>query len=311
MSSEQDVSEKTIIKKKARNEESYKKLCQKILRKGEIVQNDRTGVGTVFLSGQLMKFDLRDNHVPIITMKKTFYDKIIIELLFFISGKTDTKILEKFNVKFWMANTSREFLDKRGLTDYPVGCYGPTYGFQWRHCGAHFTPEKDNYDEESEGVDQLQQLIDGINNDPHGRRHILTSWIPQDLDKIPLPPCHIMLLCSVSGCGQYIDGTLIQRSGDMFLGVPFNIASYSILLHMIAYLTNKKARYFKHYIENAHIYLNHIDQTKLMISRECLGMSKIEFANTDLIKTIDDFRLEDIIISDYKCHPFIKADMAV
>lgn len=311
MSAEEDISEKFIIKKKCRNEESYKKLCKKILKKGDIVENDRTGVGTQFLSGQLMKFDLRNNSVPIVTMKKTLYDKIILELLFFISGKTNTKLLEQQNVNFWKANTSRDFLDKRGLYYYPEGCYGPTYGFQWRHCGANFTPDKDNYDEAGEGIDQLQQLIDGIMHDPHGRRHILTSWIPQDLNKIPLPPCHIMLLCSVSGCGQYIDGTLIQRSGDMFLGVPFNIASYSILLHMIAYLTHKKARYFKHYIENAHIYLNHIEQTKLMVSRPCLGLSKIKFTNNDLIKTIDDFRFEDIIIEDYKHHPFIKADMAI
>jgi len=296
-------------KKKKVNEESYKNLCSKILKKGETITDDRTGVGTIMLSGQLMKFDLRNNVVPIVTMKKTLYDKIILELLFFISGKTNTKILEEQDVKFWMGNTSREFLDKRGLNDYPVGCYGPTYGFQWRHCGASFHPEKDDYD--GEGIDQLQHMIDNIKNNPHDRRHILTSWIPQYLDQIPLPPCHIMLMCTVSACKTYLDGTLIQRSGDMFLGVPFNIASYSILLHMIAHLTGLKARFFKHYVENAHVYLNHVDQTNLMISRECLPCATIEFINTDLIHTIDDFRYEDIKILNYQHHPFIRAPMAI
>lgn len=318
--SEQDYLESTIDEwnfydlhdtKEFKNEKQYRRLCQKILRKGELCQNDRTGVGTRFLSGQMMKFNLLSYQVPILTMKKVLWDKVITELLFFISGKTNTKLLEEQNVKFWMPNTSREFLDKRNLHDYPEGCYGPTYGFLWRHCGAELDPETDTIKGDNQGIDQLQNLINGIKNNPHDRRHILTAWIPQYLDEIPLPPCHIMLLCTVSGCGKYIDASLIQRSGDMFLGVPFNMVSYAILLHMIAFLTNKQARYFRHFIQNAHIYLNHIEQTKLMISRTLYPAPTLSFKSTESIKTIDDFKLENIVIENYNHHPFIRADMAV
>lgn len=292
-----------------KNEWFYENLIKNILDYGEIITDDRTGVGTKRLLQQIMEFDLSNHVVPMITMKKTFYDKVILELLFFISGKTNTKLLEEKKCMFWKSNTSREFLDSRGLHDYPEGSYGPNYGFNWRHCGAEYDPSCDDY--KDQGIDQLQNLIDGLKKDPFSRRHIMSVWIPDIINKVPLPPCHIMLLMSVTKDG-FIDSTLIQRSGDMFLGVPFNIASYSILIHMICHLTGYKARKFLHLIQDAHVYLNHIDQCKLMLTKNKMKPPTISFDETNgKILTIDDFNESNIKIHNYVSNEFIKAPMAV
>lgn len=286
-------------------EHKYLSLMKKIMKKGE-VRKDRTGVGTKSLFGVKMKFDL-SKQFPLFTTKRVPRLMVFKELLFFISGETDTKILEKQKVNIWKGNTSKEFLVKRGL-QYEEGDYGPSYGFQWRHFGAKY--EGCNKDYTGKGVDQLTKLIDQIKNNPYSRRHILTAWNPSQLDEMPLPPCHAWCQFYVSE-DKHLDCQLYQRSGDMFLGVPFNVASYSALTYIMAHLTGLKPGKLIHIIGDAHIYLNHQKQVEEQLSRTPMPFPKLKIVGRDTIKTIDDFKLNNLKIEGYNSWPSIKAKMAV
>lgn len=298
-------------------EDKYLSLMGKIMKKGE-VRKDRTGVGTKSLFGVRMKFDL-SKEFPLFTTKRVPLQMILKELLFFISGKTDTKILEKHNVNIWKDNTStlkeraalqsKEFLTKRGLK-YEEGDYGPSYGFQWRHSGAKYDEKSRDKDYTGKGVDQLTKLIDQIKNNPYSRRHILTAWNPLQLGEMALSPCHAWCQFYVSE-DKRLDCQLYQRSGDMFLGVPFNVASYSALTYIIAYLTGLKPGKLIHIIGDAHIYLNHQKQVKEQLSRTPMPLPKLEIVKKDTIKTIDDFKLDNFMIEEYNSWPSIKAKMAI
>lgn len=274
----------------------YLNLLKKIVDKGEF-RSDRTGTGTISIFGEMMKFDLRDKF-PLLTTKKLNFDTIKKELLWFISGSTNSKILEEQGINIWKGNSSKEFLSARNL-DYEEGEIGPGYGFQWRYCGA-------NYPNKSGGIDQLKKVIEDIKSNPTSRRHIVSSWDVCNIDKMALPPCHCFFQFYVED--EYLDCMMYQRSGDMFLGVPFNIASYSLLLLIIAKLTGLKARYFNHVIGDAHIYSNHIEQAKLQLSREPYDSPTITLLD---INDIDDINPCNIILENYNHHPFIKAQMAV
>ena len=204
-----------------------------------------------------MRFDLREGF-PLLTTKRVAWKTVLRELLWFISGSTDNKVLQWKNVHIWDGNSTREYLQSRGLNEYREGDLGPIYGFQWRHFGAFYNGCA--YDYTGYGIDQLQNVIDLIKNDPSSRRIILNSWNASDLDKMALPPCHVMVQFNVDVDEGFIDAKLTQRSGDMFLGVPFNIASYAFLLHIIGNITGYKPRYFIHDIGDGHIYENHRDQ---------------------------------------------------
>jgi len=289
-------------------EYQYLDILKEILENGEL-KNDRTGTGTKSIFGDVnMKFDI-SQRLPIITTKKIFYESCIKEMLFFISGKTDAKILEEQGVKYWKGNTSREFLDSRNLFDFDVGDMGYAYGFLWRHFSAEYKGCNNDYT--NQGVDQFDNLIKGIMNDPQSRRHIIIAWDPSNHHNVALPPCHILFQFNVSGDNKYLDCKLYQRSGDMFLGVPFNILMYSMLTYMVAHLTNLKPRYFYHTIGDAHIYNNHILQVEKQLKRTPRPFPILKFKRAGNVKTIDDFKLEHFYIEGYQSCPYIKGDMAV
>jgi len=287
-------------------ENQYLESLKRILNEGE-VRSNRTNIKTLSIFGERFVFDISTSF-PLLTTKKVFYKLILKELLFFISGKTDTKILEDQAVFIWKGNTSKAFLEKRGLK-YQEGDMGAGYGFQWRHWGAEY---KDcNSDYTNKGIDQLQNIIKEIKINPFSRRLILSAWNVDQLDQMTLPPCHCFVQFYVSNDQKYLDCQLYQRSADMFLGVPFNIASYSFLTYMIAFLTGLKPRRLIHVIGDAHIYTNHIEQVKTQIKRTPYEWSQVKLIDTQKIKSIDDFRVENFKIENYKYHPSIKASMVV
>lgn len=285
------------------DEHQYLDLIERLIH--QPVRPDRTGVGTHSLfAPQNLEFSLLNNTIPLLTTKRTFWKGIVLELLWLISGSTDAKVLDSQDIKFWNANGSREFLDKRGL-DYEEGDLGPVYGFQWRHFGAKYIDCKTDYS--NQGVDQLTECINLIKNDPDSRRIIMSAWNPADLNKMALPPCH--MLCQFYVDGEYLDCRLDQRSGDMGLGVPFNIASYSLLTHLVAQVCGKTARRFVLTLGDAHVYSNHVEGLEKQLQRKPYPFPTIKL-NSD-ITNIDDFRYENIELVNYKCHPSIPMEMAV
>lgn len=289
-------------------EYEYLNAMKKIQTTGES-RMDRTGTGTISLFGDIkMEFDISER-IPIITTKKVNYEHIIRELLFFISGKTDTKILEEHHIKIWKENTSRSFLDARGLNDYEVGDAGPFYSFQWRHWGAEY--KGCDVDYSGEGIDQLSQVIRSIQEDPLSRRHILSAWNVSDLDKMALVPCHVLVQFNVSGDRRHLDCMLYQRSADFFLGVPYNITSYSILTYMIAHITGLKPRKFIHVCGDAHIYNNHTSQVAKQLSRTPKPFAKLSFRRSAQLKKIDDFQFDNFVVEGYSSWDYIAGSMAV
>ena len=286
-------------------EYQYLELGEKILDMGD-PRLDRTGVGTRSLFGVRMEFDI-SKRIPILTTKKIKYENIIKELLFFISGKTDTKILEDQGVKIWSKNTSREFLDERGLT-YEEGDAGPIYGYQWRHWGAEYRGANEVYT--GEGIDQIGNLIQEIRSNPTSRRLLLSAWNVSDLPKMALPPCHFSCQFYVSGDRKYLDCQLYQRSGDYFLGVPYNIVSYSILTYMIAHVTGLRPRKFIHIIGDVHIYSNHEAQVRKQMKRTPRPFPVLRFLKSAKLKEIDDFDFDNFVVENYSSYPFIVAKMA-
>lgn len=286
------------------DENEYLNLLKKILDQGKF-KPDRTGTGTVSIFGAQMRFSLRDSTMPLLTTKRVFWRGIVEELLWFIKGSTDSKLLTEKNVHIWDANGSKEFLEKSGLGHREEGDLGPVYGFQWRHFGAEY--KNKNTDYSGQGIDQLNDIIERIKANPYDRRLILTAWNPVDIPKMALPPCHCLAQFYVND-GE-LSCQLYQRSADVGLGVPFNIASYSLLTHMIAHITNLKPGDFVHTLGDAHIYKDHIEQLKVQLDRKPLGFPKVNFARK--VNVIDDFKFEDIQLQDYKPHPSISMNMSV
>lgn len=288
------------------SEMQYLHLLSEILQ--QPVRSDRTGTGTRSLAFPRMEFDLRKGF-PLFTTKRVWFTGIMRELLFFLSGSTDSKKLESQKVNIWKNDTSKQNLEKKGLS-WKEGDMGPSYGFQWRYSGTEYNGCDVDYT--GKGVDQIQKLITGLKEDPFSRRHILTSWVPKDIDTMALPPCHCFLQLYV-GCDEnneptYLDALMHQRSADMFLGVPFNVASYALLIHMIGHITGLIPRRFVHSFGDAHIYINHVNQVKEQISRSPKPLPTISFARE--IDDIDDFTEKDIILSGYQCWPTIKGEMS-
>jgi len=298
----------TITVDKTHPEQQYLDILTKILDKGE-KRPDRTGVGVKSIFGLRMQFDLRDG-APFTTTKRLPVKCVEAEELFFISGKTDTKILEAQNVNIWKKNTSEQYLTDHHLP-WVEGDMGPSYGLQWRHAGAEYTGCKTDYT--GKGVDQLKNVIEGIKKDPFGRRHVVSAWDAANIHLMVLPPCHAFFQfyvgCDEAGDPTYLDCNLYQRSSDMFLGIPFNIASYTLLMHMIGHITGLIPRKFIHDLGDAHIYLNHMEQVRELVTRTPYPLCKISFARS--ITDIDDFKIEDIIITGYRSWSIITGDMAV
>ena len=289
-------------------ETEYLKALKDILETGE-QRPDRTGVGTVSKFGIQMKFNLREGF-PAITTKKLAWKAVLSELLWFISGSGDERKLKEIlhgdinseEKTIWSDNASADYWKPRSKFK---GDLGRVYGVQWRQWRAPvFGANKMGL----RHVDQLQDLINGINKDPYSRRHIITAWNPGELDSMALPPCHMMAQFYVSTDGR-LSCQMYQRSADMFLGVPFNIASYALFTHMIAHVCNLYVGDLIITLGDAHIYENHIDQVKEQLSRKPLPLAGL-ILNPE-IKNINGFKMTDVELTDYQSHSAIKAEMAV
>ena len=282
----------------------YINLIKHILKNG-ISKDDRTGIGTLSIFSYNMTFNLRESF-PLLTTKKVYWKGVVEELLWFISGSTDSNVLKEKGVRIWEGNSSREFLDSRGLSHYDQGDIGAGYGFQWRHFGAKYTNMYDSY--EGQGVDQLKDVIYKIKNTPDDRRIIMSAWNPTDLDKMALPPCHIFVQFWVDSNKKELHSQMYQRSCDVGLGVPFNIASYALLTCIIAKLCDLTPGDFHYCMGDTHIYKNHIDAIKLQITRDPYDFPKINIKD---ITDIDNIKFDDIELIDYKYYENIKMNMAV
>jgi thymidylate synthase len=286
------------------DEQQYLDMIKDILENGE-KETGRNG-NTIVIFGTNMRYNLRESTLPLLTTKKLAWKSCLKELLWFISGKTDNKILKEQKVKIWNLNGSREFLDSRNL-NYREDDLGPVYGHQWRH----FNAEYDNCDKsyQGEGVDQLSNVIKML-KDPverFSRRILLSAWNPCQLDEMALPPCHIMMQFHVNQNSE-LSCVLYQRSGDFGLGVPFNIASYSFLTHLLAHHCDLKVKEFIHFIGNTHIYEDHIQPLKEQMIREPKPFPKIIIKNK--YDSIDEYKFEDFEIKDYLHHEAVKMNMS-
>ena len=261
----------------------YLDLMQKVLNEGQ-EKSDRTGTGTLSIFGHQMEFDLSDGF-PLVTTKKVHLKSIVHELIWFLQGSTNISYLKENGVSIW-----DEWADEKGDL-------GPVYGAQWRSW-----PDGNNGT-----IDQIQNLIQGIKTNPDSRRHIVSAWNPALVDEMALPPCHSLFQFYVAN--EKLSCQLYQRSADIFLGVPFNIASYALLTHMVAHVCNLKAGKFVHTFGDAHLYLNHLDQAKLQLSRDTKILPQLKL-NSE-VKNIFDFKFEDIEIVNYESHPSISAPIAV
>jgi len=282
----------------------YLELIRKIIQKGNR-KGDRTGTGTLSLFGAQMRFSLRDGTFPLLTTKKVFYRGIAEELFWFIRGSTSAKELQEKNVRIWDGNSSRAFLDSVGLKHREEGDLGPVYGFQWRHFGAEYVDMHADYS--GKGVDQLANVIHLIRTRPDDRRILLCAWNPADLDKMALPPCHCLVQFYCAN-GE-LSCQLYQRSADMGLGVPFNIASYALLTIMLAHVTGLRPGDFVHTLGDAHVYSNHVEALRQQLERKPRPFPTISIKRK--VENIDEFKFEDFEVIGYDPHPKIAMDMAV
>jgi thymidylate synthase len=261
----------------------YHDLMERVLKHG-LEKRDRTGTGTLSVFGHQMRFDLMDGF-PLVTTKKLHLKSIIYELLWFLAGDTNVRWLQEKGVSIW-----NEWADEEGEL-------GPVYGHQWRSWPAR----------DGKAIDQISWMVNEIKRNPDSRRLIVTAWNPADIEKMALPPCHCLFQFYV-GNGR-LSCQLYQRSADIFLGVPFNIASYALLTMMVAQVTNLKPGEFIHTFGDAHLYLNHLDQTREQLSRRPYPLPKMTL-NPE-VKDIFAFKYEDFTLENYQAHPHIKAPVAV
>lgn len=289
--------------------EQYKQLCKEVLEKGKF-KSDRTGTGTISMFGAQKRYDLNDGF-PLLTTKKVYFKGILVELLWLISGETNIQPLVKQNVHIWdewpfekyrkseyyQNETIKEFAAKVASDDEFAkkwGDLGPIYGKQWRDFF---------------GTDQIKKLENDLRTNKFSRRLIVSAWNPSQVEDMALPPCHAFFQFYVDKDDR-LSCQLYQRSADIFLGVPFNIASYSTLTMMLAQVCGLKLGDFVHTIGDAHIYVNHIDQINLQLSRECKALPKLNILNKDA-KSITEFKFEDFELEGYDPHPAIKGVVAV
>jgi thymidylate synthase len=300
----------------------YLELLQDILTNGE-TKDDRTGTGTISVFGRHLRFDLRRNF-PAVTTKKLAWKACVGELLWFIEGSRDERRLAELThgtrngvTTIWTPNASASYWKPKAKFE---GDLGRVYGVQWRHWLTPVSHKSEVFMDEfgntynrkgsihHKEIDQLKILIEGIQKDPNGRRHILTAWNPGELDQMALPPCHVLCQFYVNK-DRELSCHMYQRSVDVFLGLPFNIASYALLTHLIAQVCDLGVGELVISTGDTHIYTNHVEQVKEQLSREPLPLPTLKI--NQAIKNIDDFIPEDIELVDYNCYTAIKADMAV
>jgi thymidylate synthase len=295
--------EQTAYGKKS-EEYQYLNLISDILEEGTM-EEGRNGL-TKSVFGAAMHFSLENGTIPLLTTKRVAWKTCLKELLWFIRGDTNNENLQKEGVAIWNDNASREFLDSRGLTELRENDLGPVYGHQWRHFNAPYTTCDENY--EGQGVDQLAKIIKCL-KDPlerTSRRMVMCAWNPCQLDEMALPPCHILAQFNVTG-GNKLSCCMFQRSGDVGLGVPFNIASYSFLTHLIAKHCDLEPFEFIYYLGNCHIYGSHLNVIQEQVTKTPYAFPTL----TINVKreNINDYILDDFEVHDYKHHEVIKMKM--
>lgn len=286
----------------------------------------RTGTGTYSIfAPRPLKFKLNDDGrpiLPLLTTKRVFLRAVIAELLWFVEGNTSSVALSEAGVKIWDGNGSREFLDNLGLTHREVGDLGPVYGFQWRHFGAEYVDASTDYT--GQGVDQLAGIINQLRTNPYDRRMILTAWNPKDLSQMVLPPCHMFAQFYVSFPRQgqaseaqngekpkgHLHCQLYQRSCDMGLGVPFNIASYALLTHMLAHVCDMVPGSLTHVMGDAHVYVDHVEALQTQLEREPRAFPELEIAR-EKNGSIDGWKADDFVVKGYDPHKTIAMKMSV
>ena len=277
----------------------YLDLLRRVLDEGRD-REDRTGTGTRSVFGHQMRIDLSAGF-PLLTTKKVHLKSIILELLWFLRGETHVGSLQQAGVKIWDEWATPDQTARFGRQ---AGDLGPVYGHQWRNFGATRRPDG-TY--EKDGVDQIANLVRMLKENPFSRRLIVTGWNPREADEVALPPCHTLFQLYVQ------DGTLscqlYQRSGDVFLGVPFNIASYALLTMMLAHVSDLRPGDFVHTFGDAHLYRNHLDQARLQLTREPRPLPKLKLSPA--VKDLFAFRYEDFTLEGYDPHPHIKAEVSV
>jgi thymidylate synthase len=285
-------------------EEQYLNLIRDILSEGTLEQGRNGNTKCVF--GAAMHFSLDNGAIPILTTKRVAWKTCLKELLWFIRGDTNNEHLQEQGVSIWNGNASREFLDSRGLTHLRENDLGPVYGHQWRHFNAKYTNCDENYD--GQGVDQLDYIIKCLKDPAQrtSRRMVMSAWNPCQLDEMALPPCHILVQFNVTS-GNKLSCCMFQRSADVALGVPFNIASYSFFTHLLAKHCGLEAHEFVYYLGNAHIYESHLDAMNEQVTRVPYSFPKITVKTKN--ENINDYAVDDFELHDYKCHEVIKMKM--
>ena len=315
---------------KPHDELQYLDLIRDVLDTGEL-RPDRTGIGTLTLfAPPSLRFSLANSTLPLLTTKKAFLRPIIEELLWFIKGQTDSTLLSKKGVKIWDRNGSKEFLEKRRLGHRRVGDLGPVCGFQWRHFGAGYVDADTDYS--GQGIDQLREVMRKIKEDPTDRRIIMSTWNPaglsrssishhasllsSDIPLMALPPCHMICQFYVHLPGQdnpsaprRLSCLMYQRTSDLGLGVPFNIASHALLTHMIARVTDTVPHELVIQLGDAHIYRNHVDALRVQLTRQPRNFPTLRWPRD--IADIEDFAYEDFIVEGYDPHPALAMKMNI
>lgn len=311
-------------------EYQYLNLIQNILENGHLEMGRNGNTKSIF--GASMRFSLQNGKIPILTTKKTAWKTCLKELLWFISGETNNKLLTDQNVHIWDGNASHEFLVSRGLGHYAEGELGPIYPHQWRHFNGTWRSVNDPLNSKGswirnrdsdwsadssaeavdpdfyEGVDQLQQIIDQLKNPAtrNSRRLIMSAWNPCQLDQMALPPCHVMCQFNVHD-GNKLSCSMYQRAQDLPIGAPFNVTSYSFLTHLLAKHCGLEAYEFINFVGNCHIYEEHIDPIKEILTREPYPFPTVSIKQVR--ENINDYKVDDFEIHNYKCHDVIKMAM--
>lgn len=289
-------------------EEQYLDLVRQIIQRGEYEKCRNGCAFSVF--GYSMRFSLRDGTLPLLTTKKLAWKTCFKELMWFIRGQTDAAILQKQDVHIWDGNSTREFLDGRGLHDRAEGDLGPIYSHQWRHFNAPYVDCHTDYS--GQGVDQLGEIIRALKSDrledKTSRRLIVSAWNPCQLAEMALPPCHVIMQFHVDATGRKLSCAMFQRSGDVGLGVPFNIASYAFLTHILAHHCGLEPWEFVYFLGNAHIYEPHFDAMQEQMRRKPHPFPRIRFTKTH--EQIEEYDLADIeFLREYTYEPPIKMEM--
>ena len=283
----------------SKNEQAYLDLLQHVLTHGT-EKGDRTGTGTLSHFGAQLRFDLADGF-PLLTTKKVHFKSIVYELFWFLSGSTHVDYLQENNVRIWNEWATA---DQTARFNRPAGDLGPVYGHQWRNYGA---TKDENGIYNNDGIDQISQVIEQIKNNPNSRRLIVSGWNPAEAEQVALPPCHTLFQFFVAD--NKLSCQLYQRSADLFLGVPFNIASYALLTHMVAQVCGLEVGEFVWTGGDCHIYQNHREQVELQLTRELYTLPTLTL-NPD-VTDIFAFNYDDISVDGYESHPAIKAQVAV